>query len=152
MTYFMASVDLFLQASSYSEACDQLSVLLTENGTHSPEPAILDWRYTAGPNDVPILNRELAAPDAYFSGTGMVKPYTVILMRADVPPGRASEGGGKFVSVHVEAANPAAAHSAALGKLPETECRDDQDSGAILLIAVYAGHMHDLHEGREQEG
>lgn len=62
---FFATTHLLICADSEAEACDVVSALLTENGTHAEPPALIDWSYAVGADDRYAGPRERDIPDDY---------------------------------------------------------------------------------------
>jgi hypothetical protein len=62
---FIATVHLLIEANSEAEACDIVSALLSENGTHNKDTGLIDWSYIAHKSDFasPV---ETIVPDGYI--------------------------------------------------------------------------------------
>lgn len=66
MGYFLATVHLLISADSQDEACDVVSGLLSENGTHKPGSGLLQWGYTLKYGDY-VYPYETTAPAALLT-------------------------------------------------------------------------------------
>ena len=78
--YYRATVEVFLAADGYGEACDLISALLTENGVYGPDNMLRDWQYLAEPWEVTGVPPEATGREEYF-GKGDDTPEAAPMFR-----------------------------------------------------------------------